>query len=684
MVQDEQLSFVNVTSPLGLVNIGPPAGVEYNAIGYNIIDGFIYGYDRDNDEIVRVDETGAVTGLGLPPSLPALGYYVGDVDPLGFMFLQAPFGAVMYRVDLNDLGAAAVEIDLVPNTNLYDFAYNPRTGFIYGVHSGSLRVIDPDTGVVTSMPVTGDTGVGSGINGAVWFDPFGNLFAYRNSPGQVYRVNTSTGESVLLGAAPTVGLNDGTRCSVHLGFLKDVAPVVASPGETVTFTYLIVNPADPVSPNVTINFDDTLPPEVNVIPGSLTISGSASTPTSTVTGNDVSIDGLELEPQAEVTITIQAVVRADAPPGLVPSQATLSNVPPSAGGPTVLSHPTNAVVPEPTIFEVLDDRDADGVLNPDDPDDDNDGILDEDEGVATELDTDLDGVPNHFDLDSDNDGIPDLVENAGAMDADALDADRDGLPDDATDTDGDGVVDVFDADPDDPGVTMSNLPVRQTDADSLADAYDLDADGDGIYDIVEADGPDTDADGVVDDFTDAEGNGFATTVDPAEDGTPWPTPDTDTDGAFDFQDIDSDDDQVPDATEGHDVDADGAPDVAPTGADIDGNGVDDAYDTNGTPAPTPDHDSDLTPDYRDTDDDGDSIPTYDGTEDDEDVNGDGDPTNDDTNQNGTPNYLENPLASGGVAGGSLGCGLTVHDARRVDAPWALVLFALVFCYRLRR
>ena len=362
----------------------------------------------------------------------------------------------------------------------------------------------------------------------------------------------------------------------------------------------------------------------------------------------------------------------------------------------------------------LADSDGDGVLDVFDPDDDNDGVLDVDEGAATGLDPssdedidgvpnyrdedvpgfvdsnmdgvddrvdpDLDGVPNQLDLDSDNDGVPDLVENATAALADALDGDRDGLPDDSTDTDGDGVVDVFDSAPADPDVSTSNLPVTDTDGDSIPDVYDLDADGDGIYDIVEADGDDDDGDGQVDGFSDGNGNGYDSSVDPADGGTPWATPDTDDDGDFDFQDTDSDDDRVPDATEGHDVNADGAPDVPPSGMDADGNGVDDAYDTNGTPAPLPNRDGDGLPDYRDVDDDGDTIVTHNGTNRDEDVNGDGDPTNDDSDGDGIPNYLDN---NGGVSGGSLGCGVTMRGLRYADAAWLLLTVALL-SRRLRR
>ena len=62
------------------------------------------------------------------------------------------------------------------------------------------------------------------------------------------------------------------------------------------------------------------------------------------------------------------------------------------------------------------DTDSDGVPDKDDLDDDNDGILDTDEGGET-LDTDSDGIPNRIDLDSDNDGCNDVLE-AGFEDSD--------------------------------------------------------------------------------------------------------------------------------------------------------------------------------------------------------------------------------------------------------------------------
>ena len=64
-------------------------------------------------------------------------------------------------------------------------------------------------------------------------------------------------------------------------------------------------------------------------------------------------------------------------------------------------------------FEELIDTDNDGITNDLDLDDDNDGILDTDEGDGA-TDTDSDGTPDSLDLDSDDDGCFDSIEGDGS------------------------------------------------------------------------------------------------------------------------------------------------------------------------------------------------------------------------------------------------------------------------------
>ena len=83
-----------------------------------------------------------------------------------------------------------------------------------------------------------------------------------------------------------------------------------------------------------------------------------------------------------------------------------------------------------TTLACFADFDGDGIDNATDLDDDNDGILDTDEGTG---DADGDGIPNLYDLDSDNDGCLDTTE------AGFTDANEDGILD-GTGIDADGKV----------------------------------------------------------------------------------------------------------------------------------------------------------------------------------------------------------------------------------------------------
>ncbi len=114
------------------------------------------------------------------------------------------------------------------------------------------------------------------------------------------------------------------------------------------------------------------------------------------------------------------------------------------------------------------DTDQDGILNGSDIDDDDDGILDMDEGNGG-VDTDGDGTPDSLDDDSDNDGVSDLIEGN--------DANHDGVADSTpsgNDTDNDGLDDTFDTDSGGTAVGM-----QDTDSDGTPDFQDTDDDGDG-------------------------------------------------------------------------------------------------------------------------------------------------------------------------------------------------------------
>ena len=250
----------------------------------------------------------------------------------------------------------------------------------------------------------------------------------------------------------------------------------------------------------------------------------------------------------------------------------------------------------------LQDTDGDGVPNGTDLDDDNDGIPDATEAATARNngDTDGDGIPDSRDLDSDNDGILDITESGRTTGADA---NGDGRLDGPVGTD--GIPDSVQLAPNGGAI---NYTVVDTDGDSRPDFQDLDSDNDGLNDVREANGTETNGDGLADNPVNA--NGVPGSV-PAAGLVP---PDTDGDTRPDFRDLDSDNDAINDVIEGAassfpDANGDGIVD----GADSDGDGIKDAVD--GAPAtfgdasdPTPTNsDTDATPDFRDPDSDNDGL-----------------------------------------------------------------------------
>ena len=294
----------------------------------------------------------------------------------------------------------------------------------------------------------------------------------------------------------------------------------------------------------------------------------------------------------------------------------------------------------------LADADLDGTPDQVDPDDQNvcvpttfgigcaadsdgDGMSDFMETEAGDVDND--GLPNYIDLDSDSDLVPDSVESAIDTDSDGIlnpydtDSDNDGISDNVEagrlpvspiDTDGDGIIDMHDLDSDNDGlldelealVSVLNDEViiglfsdsandpQDFDGDRIPDYRDRDSDNDSISDLIESEGMafDSNADGVLDAFLDANGNGLH---DALEEAPVQPT-DIDADGVPDFLDADSDGDGVLDSVEvgGVDLDADG---VIDSMSDTDSDGIPDSVDADFTGGP--DQDADGIEDSADAD-----------------------------------------------------------------------------------
>jgi hypothetical protein len=222
-----------------------------------------------------------------------------------------------------------------------------------------------------------------------------------------------------------------------------------------------------------------------------------------------------------------------------------------------------------------DDIDGDGLLNFEDIDSDNDGILDEIEAgdlsiFTVPIDSDLDDVPDFLDTDSDNNCILDVDE---AMLTFGLpwNSDYRDAPDYADpDNDGDGIFDDVEIE--------EGCVVTDTDKDGTPDHRDLDSDDDGVEDRFET-GYDTDRDGIPN-FRDhdSDSDGILDAIEAGGIPACFGPVDTDFDCIADYRDQDSDNDGLDDSEEyftlgtdhrNADSDGDGASDLAETIAQTD-------------------------------------------------------------------------------------------------------------------
>jgi gliding motility-associated-like protein len=235
-------------------------------------------------------------------------------------------------------------------------------------------------------------------------------------------------------------------------------------------------------------------------------------------------------------------------------------------------------------------------------------------------------------------GLPNLRDTATVYISVEPDNDCDGIPDlDDIDDDNDGILDIVEGDTE-----------IDSDLDGIPDSYDIDSDDDGILDNIEGQ---AEGNYIPPTGYDTNHNGWDDAYDPEDGGTPFDPADTDGDSTPDFLDLDSDGDHVYDFIEGHDLNADGVPDVSRIFSDSDHDGLDDIYDTVfgwndpddpfnelGSNAPLQDFDHDGIRDWRDINDEDDEYYTID-----EDLNNDGDYSNDDLDLDGYPDYLDKTL-----------------------------------------
>ncbi|MGY1423662.1 SdrD B-like domain-containing protein [Bacillus cereus] len=102
-----------VSTPLGAIT---PSG-QYNAIGFNVLDNTIWGYNQSTGKVIRINPDLTATSFNIP-NLNAALFNVGDVDLNGYLYITQQATSRFYVVDVNS------------NSPTYLQLVDPTLGFI--------------------------------------------------------------------------------------------------------------------------------------------------------------------------------------------------------------------------------------------------------------------------------------------------------------------------------------------------------------------------------------------------------------------------------------------------------------------------------------------------------------------------------------------------------------------------
>jgi uncharacterized repeat protein (TIGR01451 family) len=243
--QNAELSQIDqTTTPFTFLPIGGPTGREINNLGFRSTDGLLYGVELNpggNDQLVQIDATGRVIGLGRPAGLPSgFRFDGGDVSSDGSTMYVIANNSAVYRVALPALTVTSVAKSGASG-NVFDWAYNPADGLLYGGDStsGQLARLDPVTGFRTDFNVAG---LPSGdAYGGAWFNVAGSLFLYRNN-GEIYEIDLAGPTVVDVRSGPGATRNDAAACSQNvIGAAKQMTTTNDGLPETATIVYTFEN-----------------------------------------------------------------------------------------------------------------------------------------------------------------------------------------------------------------------------------------------------------------------------------------------------------------------------------------------------------------------------------------------------------------------------------------------------------
>jgi hypothetical protein len=200
---------------------------DYNAIGYNPVDNFIYGWGSSgvlNDLVVRIDSAGSVTTLGAAGQA-GTNFISADFDDAGQLWLRKS-STVMTRMNVSVNPATSVDVTFT-GSSLAGADMGWINDVMYSVEGATLTRADLNTLTVTTATIVDlgsppgkdfATSIAAGASfGAVFSNRADELYVSHNASGRIYKITdytTSNPRATWVVDATVTSNNDGAACKL--------------------------------------------------------------------------------------------------------------------------------------------------------------------------------------------------------------------------------------------------------------------------------------------------------------------------------------------------------------------------------------------------------------------------------------------------------------------------------------
>ena len=196
-------------------------GDDYNAIGYNPGDNYIYGWGTGGtniNKVIRIDSDGTVTSLG-SAGVAAAGYFSGDFDDNNNLWMRKN-DTTLIRVNVAVNPATSTELTMTGG-NFVGSDMGWISDVMYSVNNSTLYRVNLTTLQVTTATITdlnspsGKEFPATGGYGAIFSNREDELYASNNGVGRIYKITdytTANPKATWVTDATVTNNNDGAAC----------------------------------------------------------------------------------------------------------------------------------------------------------------------------------------------------------------------------------------------------------------------------------------------------------------------------------------------------------------------------------------------------------------------------------------------------------------------------------------